>query len=88
MKKDLYKIFLFFIFFVAVILAAGHISFSIIEYKFKGAICHNIDEEECIQRYSMYKRCVQTLELHKELDQDFGRNLCFRTAFFDISQEQ
>ena len=88
MKKDHIKIFLFLVFLIAVVIATGFISVSVIEYKFKGAICHNIDEEECTHRYNVYKHCVETIKLHKDIDLGLGKNLCFRTAFFDTNPRQ
>ena len=63
--------------------AVGYISISIVEQKFKGAICHSIDEKECEHRYSVYKYCVEAIKNHEGIDQTLGRELCFKTAFFD-----
>ena len=85
MKKPLLFIFYFSLFCVGLV-ALGHVTLSIAESKFKGALCHSIDKKECEERYETYLFCVDVLKESQQFDLKIIKEYCFKAAFFDIEK--
>tara|TARA_R110002074_G_scaffold307682_2_gene478504 strand:- start:322 stop:603 length:282 start_codon:yes stop_codon:yes gene_type:complete len=84
MKKAFLFIF-YFSLFCTILIVFGHVVLSVADSRFKGAICHQIDKEECERRYDAYRFCVATLKEEKQLEEEVAKEFCFKTSFFGVS---
>ena len=81
------KIFLYVFYtslFCILLLTIGHVVLNVTKNELKGAICHQLDADECEKRYEAYRTCITAMQEMNQIEEDIAKEFCFKTSFFGV----